>query len=108
MKKYEDRRGCYQVRLKAEVENILLDLHNSLYHTKAEFNGIIFLLFIQNISKFLRVDLSKDQRSGGQSSKFNFAYTLYIGFVGKEFITLTVNSIFCRNYLENCQLSQSY
>ena len=27
----------------------------------------------------LRVDLSKDQRSGGQSSKFDFAYYLYIG-----------------------------
>ena len=29
--------------------------------------------------KVLRVDVSKDQRSGGQSSKFDFAYTLYIG-----------------------------
>ena len=27
----------------------------------------------------LRVDVSKDQRSGGQSSKFDFAYYLYIG-----------------------------
>ena len=81
MKNYADRGGCYQVRLKAEVENILLDLHNSSHHTKAKFNSIIVSLFIQNISKFLRVDVSKDQRSGGQRSKFNFAYTLYIGFV---------------------------
>ena len=29
--------------------------------------------------KYLRVDVSKNQRSGGQSSKFDFAYTLYIG-----------------------------
>ena len=31
------------------------------------------------LSALLRVDVSKDQRSGGQSSKFDFAYTLYIG-----------------------------
>ena len=29
--------------------------------------------------KYLRVDVGKDQRSGAQSSKFDFAYTLYIG-----------------------------
>ena len=29
--------------------------------------------------KHLRVNVSKDQRSGGQSSRFDFAYTLYIG-----------------------------
>ena len=29
--------------------------------------------------KYLRVDVSKNQRSGGQSSKFDVAYTLYIG-----------------------------
>ena len=30
-------------------------------------------------TRALRVDVSKDQRSGGQSSKFDFAYYLYIG-----------------------------
>ena len=32
-----------------------------------------------NQTSSLRVDVSKDQRSGGQSSKFDFAYTLYTG-----------------------------
>ena len=45
------RDGCYLPRLKAEVNNILRDLHNSSHHTKVEFNYC--LLFIQNISKFL-------------------------------------------------------
>ena len=45
------RVGCYPPRLKAEVNNILRDLHNSSHHTKVEFNNC--LLFIQNISKFL-------------------------------------------------------
>ena len=33
----------------------------------------------EHFRSYLRVDVSKDQRSGGQSSKFAFAYTLYIG-----------------------------
>ena len=33
----------------------------------------------ETVHLLLRVDVSKDQRSGGQSSKFDFAYTLYIG-----------------------------
>ena len=51
MKNYADRRGCYSPRLKAQVDNILRDQHNSSHHTKAEFNNC--LLFIQNIFKFL-------------------------------------------------------
>ena len=39
------------MRPKAEVDNILRDLQNSSYYTKAE--SLIVLLFIQNISNFL-------------------------------------------------------
>ena len=38
----------YPPRQKAEMDNILRDLHNSLHHTKAKFNN-----FFRNISKFL-------------------------------------------------------
>ena len=43
--------GGYPQRLKAEVENTLRDLQNSSYRMKAE---LIALLFIQNISSFLK------------------------------------------------------
>ena len=49
MKNSAGRRECYPPRLKAEVDNTLRDLQNSSYSTKAEFNNIIALLFIQNI-----------------------------------------------------------
>ena len=39
VKNYIDRGGCYPPRLKAELDNILRDLHNSSHHTKAEFNN---------------------------------------------------------------------
>ena len=39
VKSYVDRGGCYPPRLKAELDNILRDLHNSSHHTKAEFNN---------------------------------------------------------------------
>ena len=74
--------------------------------------------------KYLRVDVSKNQRRGGQSSNFDFAYTLYIGrprtihmksrFICLNMVSfernliLTVNGIFRPNHLEICQLSQSY
>ena len=45
-----DQGGCYPQRLKAEVD---ITLANSSYPTKAEFNNIA-LLFIQNISLFLK------------------------------------------------------
>ena len=38
MKNYADRGGCYPPKPKAEADNTLRDLHNSSYHTKAEFN----------------------------------------------------------------------
>ena len=39
MKNSAGRGGCYPQRLKAEVDNILRDLQNSSYSTKAEFNN---------------------------------------------------------------------
>ena len=36
---YGDRRGCYPSTTQAEADNTLLDLHNSSYDTKAEFNN---------------------------------------------------------------------
>ena len=38
-KNYGDRGRCFPSRPKAEADNTLLDLHNSLYDTKAEFNN---------------------------------------------------------------------
>ena len=52
MKNSADKGGCYSHRLKAEVDNTLRDLQNSSYPTKAD--SIIALLFIQNISPFLK------------------------------------------------------
>ena len=37
MKNSEDRGGCYSPRPSASVDNILLDLQNSLHRTTAEF-----------------------------------------------------------------------
>ena len=48
MKNHADQVGCYPPELKAEVDNILQDLHNSSHHTEAEFNNIV-LLFIQKL-----------------------------------------------------------
>ena len=39
MKNYADREGCYPPKQEAEVDNTLLGLHNSSYHTKAGFNN---------------------------------------------------------------------
>ena len=39
MKNSAGRRVCYSPRPKTEVDNILRDLQNSLYPTKAEFNN---------------------------------------------------------------------
>ena len=50
MKNSADQGGCYSLKPKAEVDNTLQDLQNSSYPMKAEFNNIIALLFIQNIS----------------------------------------------------------
>ena len=52
MKNSADQGGCYQQRPKAEVDDTLQDLQNSSYLRKL--NSIIALLFIQNISSFLK------------------------------------------------------
>ena len=46
-----DQGGCYPQRPKAEVDNPLQDFQNSSYPTP---NSIIALIFIQNISPFLK------------------------------------------------------
>ena len=43
MKNYADRGGCYPPKPKAEADNTLRDLHNSSYHTKAEFNNCFII-----------------------------------------------------------------
>ena len=43
MKNSADRGGCYPPRPKAEVDNILRDLQNSSYSTKAEFNNCFII-----------------------------------------------------------------
>ena len=44
MKNSADQGGCYPQRPKAEVDNILRDLQNSSYPTKAEFNNYCFII----------------------------------------------------------------
>ena len=53
MKNYADRGGCYPPQPSASADNTLLDLHNSSYHTQP--HPIIALLFIQNISRALKI-----------------------------------------------------
>ena len=50
MKNYADRGGCYPPKPKAEADNTFRDLHNSSYHTKAEFNNcfIIYSKYFQS------------------------------------------------------------
>ena len=43
MKNSAGRGGCYPPRPKAEVDNILRDLQNSSYPTKAEFNNCFII-----------------------------------------------------------------
>ena len=43
MKNSADQGGCYPLRPKAEVDNILRDLQNSSYPTKAEFNNCFII-----------------------------------------------------------------
>ena len=45
MKNSAGRGGCYPPRPKAEVDNILRDLQNSSYSTKAEFNNNLLLYY---------------------------------------------------------------
>ena len=43
MKNFAGRGGCYPQRPKTEVENILRDLQNSSYPTKAEYNNCFII-----------------------------------------------------------------
>ena len=51
MKNSAGRGGCYPPRPKAEVDDILRDLQNSSYSTKAEFNNcfIIHSKYLQTL-----------------------------------------------------------
>ena len=53
MKNFAGRRGCYPPRPSASVDNILRDLQNSSYATKAEFNNcfIIHSKYFKLLSK---------------------------------------------------------
>ena len=43
MKNYADLGGCYPPQPSASADNTLLDLHNSSYRTKAEFNNCFII-----------------------------------------------------------------
>ena len=53
MKNSAGRGGCYPPRPKADVDNILRDLQNSSYPTKAEFNNcfIIHSKYFQTVKQ---------------------------------------------------------
>ena len=53
MKNSARRGGCYPPRPKAEVDDILRDLQNSSYSTKAEFNNcfIIHSKYFQTLKR---------------------------------------------------------
>ena len=51
MKNYADRGGCYPPKPKAEADNTL----RSFLHIIRKPNSIIALLFIQNISRALKI-----------------------------------------------------
>ena len=57
MKNSAGRGGCYPPRPKAEVDNILRDLQNSSYSTKAEFTNcfIIRSKYFLRSNKFLNL-----------------------------------------------------
>ena len=63
MKNSAGRGGCYPPRLKAEADNILRDLQNSSYPTKAEFNNC----FIVHSKYFQTV---KQRKSDGTKGVF--------------------------------------
>ena len=55
MKNSAGRGGCYPPRPKAEVDNILQDLQNSSYSTKAEFNNCVIIHSIFSSLKLLNL-----------------------------------------------------
>ena len=98
MKNYADRRGCYSPRLKAQVDNIVRDQHNSSHHMKAEFNNC--LLFIQNTFKFLT-----SLPAGRLSSKLwplaqfqNINTGIFLQILLKKWIASTERYVLHKNY----------
>ena len=77
MKNYADRGGCYPPKPKAEADNTLRDLHNSSYHTKAEFNNcfIIHSKYFQsskNIQNVFNGVLSGSQKNRSLLENYKF------------------------------------
>ena len=65
MKNCVGREGCYPPRPKAEVDNILRDLQNSSYSTKAEFTNCFIIHsknFFAQTSKPTRSHFSAQQK----------------------------------------------
>ena len=59
MKNSAGRGGCYPPRPKAEVDNILRDLQNSSYSTKAEFNNCQQLVMVNYACGFNQSETGK-------------------------------------------------
>ena len=66
MKNYADQGGCYS------ADNTLLDLHNSSYHTKAEFNNcfIIHSKYFQSSKNIQNVFLIGFCRVHGKIARY--------------------------------------
>ena len=82
MKNSADQGGRYPQRPKAEVDNTLRGLQNSLYSTKAEFNNC----FIIHSKYFLVLKGVSPFRSVFPTTKYNT--TLSPGFLGQRFNNL--------------------
>ena len=72
MENYADLGGCYPPQPSASADNTLRNLHNSSYHTKAEFNNcfIIHSKYFQS-SKTIQ-NVKTRSRIGFQSEYANF------------------------------------
>ena len=75
MKNSVGRGGCYPPRPKAEVDNILRDLQNSSYPTKAEFNNC----FIIHSKYFQTV---KQRKSDGTKGVFRVHMSILFSRIG--------------------------
>ena len=82
MKNSADQGGCYPQRRKAEVDNILRDLQNFSYPTRAEFNNC----FIIHSKYFPVLEGVSPFRSFFTAHQNNT--TLYRGFLGQRFNNL--------------------
>ena len=77
MKNYADLGGCYPPQPSASADNTLLDLHNSSYHTKAEFNNcfIIHSKYFQS-SKNIQIFFNRVLSRGFTEKKAPYLKTM--------------------------------